>query len=147
MWNEGGCSAGLGTWALFVEQELPTGLVHTGVVEVDDDLEGEDGLAEKIAMQRVPVPLAVRQQNRRRPGLTGGVAQVQPLLKRVGPWGLAAELGPPVPRNRRQPRVERQSTASTRSEKRSVVPVTQVVEDVVVKGAGLPARVMLLPPG
>ena len=50
---------------LLEEQELAPGVIDPGFVQVDDDLQGEDEVTVEVAVQRVPVSLAVAQQNGR----------------------------------------------------------------------------------
>ena len=97
-------------WArgpLFDEQELTAGVVDARLAEVDDDLQRKHQLAVQIPMERVPVTLAVLEQDRGRLLLARRVTHVQPLVEVVGPRGPPAELGPPVPRDRQQPGVQR----------------------------------------
>ena len=54
---------------LFEQQELAAGVVEAGFAQVDDDLPGEHEFAVQVTVQRVPVPFAVSEQDRRRLGL------------------------------------------------------------------------------
>jgi hypothetical protein len=56
---------GGGAGSLLDEQELTAGVVGALLVQADDDLEGEDQVAEQVAVQRVPVPGPVAQQDLR----------------------------------------------------------------------------------
>ena len=78
-----------------------------GLVQVDDHLQREHEVAVEIAVQRVPVALAVAEQDGRRFALAGLVAHPQPLVQRVRPGGGAAEPRVPVPGDRQEPGVER----------------------------------------
>ena len=66
---------------LLDEQELPARVVLARRVEVDHDLERKDLLAEQVAVQGVPAAALVAQQDRRRAGLPGLVADLQPLVQ------------------------------------------------------------------
>src|ERR1022692_4865802 len=105
--DEGRGPAGLGSRPLFHHQELTSRVVDAGVAQVDDDLQREHEVAIQVAVQRVPVLLAVLQQDRRRLGLPGRVAHLQPLIQCVRPRGVPAELAVPVTGNGQQVRVER----------------------------------------
>jgi hypothetical protein len=59
----GGRSPRLGARALLGHDELAAGEVDSGLVEADDDLEGEEHLAEHVAVQGVPVARPVTQQD------------------------------------------------------------------------------------
>src|SRR4051794_15147904 len=82
-------------------------MVDAGFAEVDHHLKRKHQVAVQVSMQRVPVALAVPEQDGRRLLLTRVVAHVQPLVEVVRPGRRAAQLRPPVPGDRQQPRVER----------------------------------------
>ena len=92
---------------LLDEEELAAGVVDARFAEVDHDLQRKHQVAVEIPVQRVPVALAVLEQDRGRLLLTCLVAHVQPVVEVVGPGWRAAQLGPPVPGDRQQPRVQR----------------------------------------
>src|SRR5687767_2972916 len=64
----GGRGPGLGPGPLLDDHELAPGVVLTGLVETDDDLQGEHQVAIEIAVQGIPVAGAVAQDERRGPG-------------------------------------------------------------------------------
>jgi hypothetical protein len=82
-------------------------VIGAGLVQVDHNLQWEDQVAVKVAVQRIPVPCLVAKQNRGRLALSGVVAHPQPLVERVRPPGGPAELGRPVTGDRQQLRVQR----------------------------------------
>jgi len=61
---EGGRGPGLGPGALFDQEELAAGVVLSWCVQVDDDLERKDLVAEDVAVQGVPTARLVSQQDR-----------------------------------------------------------------------------------
>ena len=95
--------AGLRAGALLQEQELSSGMVGSRFVQVDDDLQREDKVSVEVAVQGVPVPPAVAQQDRRRLVLPGVVVHAQPFIQGVRPRGRAAEFRVPVAGDRQQP--------------------------------------------
>ena len=62
--------------ALFGEDELAAGEVLLGIGQQEGDLQREDVFAVKVLMQTVEIVGAVFEQQRRRPGLSGGVASI-----------------------------------------------------------------------
>ena len=104
--QEGRRAARLGARTLLEKQELAPRVIHVRLVEVDDHLEWEHQFAVQVAVQRVPVLLAVAEQDRGRLGLAGLVAHVQPLVQGVRPGGGSSEFGPPVTRDGQEPRIE-----------------------------------------
>src|SRR6516164_3858194 len=104
--EHGGGAAGLGAGPLLDQQELTAGVVGPISVQADDDLQREHQVAEQVPVQGVPVPGPVAQQDLRALGLPGPVAQLQPLLQRVGPGGGAAETSGPGPGDHEQVRIE-----------------------------------------
>ena len=81
-------------------------MVGSRFVQVDDDLQREDEVSVEVAVQCVPVPLAVAQQDCCRLVLPGVVAHAQPFIQRVRPRGGAAEFRVPVAGDRHQPGVQ-----------------------------------------
>ena len=63
--QECGGAAGLRSRPLLEKQELAPGVIDPGFVQVDDDLQRENEIAVKVAVQRVPVSPAVAQQDGR----------------------------------------------------------------------------------
>jgi MOSC domain-containing protein YiiM len=63
--QEGGGAARLRSRPLLEEQELAPRVIDPGFVQVDDDLQREDEVTVEVAVQRVPVSLAVAQQDGR----------------------------------------------------------------------------------
>jgi hypothetical protein len=100
--EQGGGAAGLRARTLFHQEEFPAGVVGPRLVQVDDDLEREDEVAVEVAVQGVPVPGPVAEEDRGRPGLARVVAHSQPFVERVRPWGAAAEPGVPVAGDRQR---------------------------------------------
>ena len=97
---------GLRAGALLEEQEFSSAMVDPRFAQVDHDLQREDEVSVEVAVQGVPVPLDVAQQDRRRLVLPGVVAHAQPFVQRVRPRGGAAELRVPVAGDRQQPGVQ-----------------------------------------
>src|SRR5262249_14501270 len=94
--EQGGRPAGLRPWPLLHQQEFPSGVVGTGFVQVDDDLERKHQVAVEVTVQGVPVPGTVAEQDRSWPVLPSVMAHLEPFVERVRPRGGTAELGPPV---------------------------------------------------
>ena len=115
MRDDYGAAPGLGPRALLHEEKLPAGMVAAGIVQVDHNLQREDQVAVKVAVQGIPVPCLVAKQDRSRLTLPGAVADSQPLVERVRPPGGPAELGRPVTRDRPEPRVQSATRAKTLS--------------------------------
>jgi hypothetical protein len=99
----GGGAAGLRARALLKEQELSSGMVGSRFVQVDHDLQREDEVSVEVAVQGVPVSLAVAQQDRRRLVLPGVMARAQPFMQRARPRGGVAGFRVPVAGDRQQP--------------------------------------------
>jgi MFS transporter, ACDE family, multidrug resistance protein len=97
---------GLRPRPLLDQEELATGVVRAVLVQADHDLQREHQVAEDVAVQRVPVPAPVAQQDLRALALTGPVAHLHPLPQRVRPRGRAAQPLGPVTGDHQQPRVE-----------------------------------------
>src|ERR1700730_13623993 len=106
-WQQCRGAARLCARTLLDEQELTAGVVDTRFAEVDHDLQRKHQVAVEIPMQRVPVTLAVLEQDRGRLGLAGRMADAQPIVEVVGPRGPPAQFGPPFPGDRQQSRVQR----------------------------------------
>ena len=104
--DERGRGPGLGPGPLLVEQELPARVIDARLAEVDHDLQREHQVAVQVAVQGVPVPGPVAQQDRRGLDLPGGVAGRQPVVQAVRPRRRAAEPLPPVAGDRQQLRVQ-----------------------------------------
>src|SRR5204862_1236769 len=95
-------------------------------------LEREEDIAVEVLVQRVPVSVAVAQDQRRRPQLAGGAAALEKLLVRGREaWLVAAQaLGPGVG-DRRQAAVERRAQLRDRLRERVLeVAVAAVAEAV-----------------
>ena len=97
-WARGRCST---------SKEFTAGVVHPRFAQVDDHLQRKHQVPVQVSMQRVPVALAVLEQDGRRLGLAGRMAHVEPVVEGVRPRRLAAQFGPPIPRDRQQPRIQR----------------------------------------
>ena len=97
---------GLRPRPLLDQEELPAGVVRPVLVEPDHDLQREDQVAEDVAVQGVPVPGLIAQQDLRALALPGLVAHFQPLSQGVGPRGRPAEAAGPVAGDHQQVRVE-----------------------------------------
>ena len=95
--DQRGRGPGLGPGPLLDDDELAAGVVDTGLVEADDDLEGEHEVAVEVAVQGVPVARPVAQDERRGAGLAGGVALVEPVLERRRATGRAGPGARPTP--------------------------------------------------
>ena len=80
-------AAGLSPGPLLDQQELAAGVVGAVAVQADDDLKREDQVAEQVAVQGVPVPGPVAEQDLGAAILAPPVAQLQPLGQRVRPRG------------------------------------------------------------
>ncbi len=95
--DEGGSGPGLGPGPLLDHHELAACVVDAGLVEADHHLQGEHEVPVEVAVQGVPAPRAVAQDQRRGPLLSGGVTLLEPLLE-VGratvPAGRAARPTP-----------------------------------------------------
>src|SRR5579875_831254 len=76
---------GLGSGPLLDHHELAPLVVDAGAVQAYDHLEREDVLAVQVAVQRIPVPGSVAQQERGGLGLAPAVADLEPLVEAVGP--------------------------------------------------------------
>lgn len=95
--GDGDCGGpGLGSRVLLDKDELTTGVIDVGSREVDDHLQGEHHLAVQVAVEGVPVPRPVSQQERRRLSLPGTMAARQPLVQALGPGRGPPELGVPI---------------------------------------------------
>src|SRR3984957_18885322 len=86
----------LGPRPLLDEEELTAGVVGSVLIKPDDDLEREDQVAEQVAVQGIPVPGLVTQQDLRALGRAGVVEHLEPLGQGVGPRGGPAELAGPA---------------------------------------------------
>ena len=95
---------------LLEQDELPALEVVPGARQDREHLEREEHIAVQVLVQRVPVPLAVAEDQRGRPLLPGRVAAAQQLvvLERKGRPVAAQQFGPVV-RDRRQMPVERRA--------------------------------------
>jgi hypothetical protein len=77
--QHGARAARLGPGPLLDEQELTAGVFRAVLIEADDDLEREDQVTEQVAVQRVPVPSLVAQQD-----LRARAAQLRAMVSRCG---------------------------------------------------------------
>lgn len=101
-----GGAAGLSAGPLLEEEKLAAGVVDTGAVEPDHDLQRKREIAVQIAVQRIPVAADVPQHQRCGLGLARGMTHFQPLVEVVGPGRRIAEPRCPVARGRQQVPIE-----------------------------------------
>ena len=146
LWDQRRGAPRLRPGPLLDQEELTAGVIGAGLAEVDHHLEREHFVPVQVAVQRVPAARLVAQQDRRRPGLPGRVADVQPLIERVRPLRPAAEPVVPVAGDRQQPPVQAAPQRVNRlGERRREVAVLAFPEPVarhVDRGAEVPGLVV-----
>jgi hypothetical protein len=123
--------AALGARPLLDQHELAALEIDPGPGEHGQHLEGEEDLAVEVLVQRVPVALAVAQDQRRRALLAGGAAAGQQRLVRGRVALLLAQPLGPLVGDRREAAVEAVAQLGDRPRQRVVeVAVAAVAEAV-----------------